>query len=118
MRSQVLRSSPARSTSSGDRSALAPLTIRMEFSPEGSTMMGATPLERPATFSTCRVSTPKRRRLATVPSPNMSSPTLVTIRTSAPSFAAATAWLAPLPPWPISKEGASTVSPRSGIRVT
>ncbi len=81
-------------------------------------MMGATPLERPATLATWRVSMPNRWRLAIVPSPNMSSPTLVTISTSAPSFAAATAWLAPLPPWPISKEGASMVSPRSGIRVT
>ena len=59
MRSQVFRSSAARSTSSGERSALAPFTMRMEFSPEGSTMIGATPLDLPGTRRTCFVSMPR-----------------------------------------------------------
>ena len=61
---------------------MAPLTIRIEFSPDGSTMIGATPLERPATrVDIFRVSTPKLARLRMVLSANMSSPTLVTIIT-------------------------------------
>src|SRR5271156_3743718 len=38
--------------------------------------------------------------------------------TSAPSFAAATAWLAPLPPKLVSKCEARTVSPQTGMRST
>ncbi len=97
---------------------MAPLTMRIEFSPDGSTAIGATPLDFPATLETCRVSMPKLAKFFIVFSPNRSSPTLVTIRTSAPSFAAATAWFAPLPPQPISKDGASIVSPFAGMRVT
>ncbi len=48
----------------------------------------------------------------------MSSPTFDTMTTSAPSFAAATAWFAPLPPWFISKRGAAIVSPQTGMRST
>ena len=54
-------------------------------------MIVATPLERPATRLTCRVSTPAAEKFLIVLSPNMSSPTAVTIWTEAPSLAAATA---------------------------
>ena len=91
MRSQVFSASPARSTSSGERSLLAPLTMRMEFSPFGSTMIGATPLALPATRLMCVVSIPSAARFWIVLSPKDSSPTAVTITTSAPSLAAATA---------------------------
>ena len=48
----------------------------------------------------------------------MSSPTFDTMTTAAPSFAAATAWFAPLPPWLISNRGAAIVSPHTGMRST
>ena len=54
-------------------------------------MIGATPLERPLTRVTYFVSTPKPARFLIVLSANISSPTLVTIITDAPSLAAATA---------------------------
>src|SRR5580704_16647352 len=49
---------------------------------------------------------PSPARFLIVLSANRSSPTAVTMTTDAPSLAAATAWLAPLPPYPISKLGA------------
>ena len=48
-------------------------------------MIGATPLERPATRRTWVVSMPRLSRWRTVPSANMSSPTAVTMTTDAPS---------------------------------
>ena len=104
--------------SAGARRALAPPTIRMRFSPLGSTKIGATPLAASATWATWRVSTPQAAKLASVSRPNASSPRRATIITSAPSRAAATAWLAPLPPNPVVKLSAAKVSPRSGIRST
>src|SRR5271166_1765891 len=63
MRSQLFRASAAPSMSAGERSALAPLTMRIEFSPDGSTMIGATPLDWPATRLTWRVSIPSLSRI-------------------------------------------------------
>jgi len=50
--------------------------------------------------------------------PNASSPTQPAIRTSAPSRAAATAWLAPLPPGVNRAAEPTTVAPGPGSRGT
>ena len=59
---------------------------------------------------------PLRAKFSMVFAAKTSLPTRVTMSTSEPSRAAATAWLAPLPPQPIAKSGASRVSPSWGIR--
>lgn len=91
IRSAARSVSSAVSTSAGKRSAFAPFTIRIEFSPDASTKIGATPEDLPATVSTWRMSMPCWARLRRVFSPKMSSPTFVTMLTALPSFAAATA---------------------------
>ena len=90
----------------------------MRFSPEGSTKIGATPLDSPGTTRTWRASIPRLAKFARASAPNASSPTHATIITSLPRSAAATAWFAPLPPGAMAKRSPSSVSPRSGIRVT
>ena len=57
---------------------------------------------------------PSSRRPEISDGPNESAPTRPTIRTEAPSRAAATAWLPPLPPWMVSSRSPSTVSPGLG----
>src|SRR5699024_5657042 len=57
------------------------------------------------------VSTPFSSKFLIISEPHASSPTLPIMDTSAPSLAAATAWLAPLPPNSVSKSVPATVSP-------
>ena len=75
-----------------------PLTITIEFSPFGVTKIGATPENSSLDLYTKSIKTPFFLKFSNVPAPNDSSPTLETITTLLPSFAAIIAWLAPLPP--------------------
>ncbi len=60
------------------------------------------------------MSTAQCSRVARSCAPKPSVPTAPIIATSAPARAAATAWLAPLPPGIVRKERPVTVSPRAG----
>src|SRR5213592_4348645 len=88
----------------------------MTFSPSPATRMIATPVG----VSTSRTSswTPAARRPASASSACESVPTQPTIRTFAPSRAAATAWLAPFPPGTRSSVAPLSVSPGRGRRST
>ena len=55
-------------------------------------------------------------KFSMVAGPNRSLPTRATMNTSAPQSRDATAWLAPLPPNPRSKESPKIVSPGFGKR--
>jgi hypothetical protein len=73
----------------------------MRFSPPAPTRMRATPLGTECTLLVQRQSMPSALRLATASRPKRSSPTAPTNATFVPAErarAAATAWLAPLPP--------------------
>ena len=89
----------ARAASPGIIASFAPATQMIRFVPSGSTQIDATPLG-PGTRVRCVPSMPNDPKLATVISPNTSSPSALTIATSAPSRRAMTAWFAPLPPNP------------------
>ncbi len=107
------RMAPA--ASSATIASLAPATQMIRFVPSGSTQIGATPLE-PGTRARYVVSIPSDSKLRTVMSPNTSSPSALTIATSAPRSRAITAWLAPLPPNPSWKSSPWIVSPAPGTR--
>ncbi|MNV85457.1 hypothetical protein D3C71_1794210 [compost metagenome] len=92
---------------------MAPLTTTILLSPSARTIW-AVPLSAHVTGSTLFTETPFDLKLFKMTSPKLSSPTRPTILTSAPSRAAATAWLAPFPPGTILKLSPSTVSPAPG----
>jgi len=77
---------------------LAPAATTMVFCPSALTVINATPLAACASCCTKRVSTPSACNVASSVSPNLSVPTRPIMRTGAPRRAAATDWLAPLPP--------------------
>src|SRR6202162_2375275 len=114
MQSAVFSVSAAASTSEGFNSSFAPLTTMIRFCPEGSTKIGATPLDTPLTWRTCVASIPSFSKFLMVDGPNRSSPTRATMKTSAPQSRAATAWFAPFPPNPRSNFWPKMVSPGFG----
>jgi len=105
----------ARSTAAASTCWLAPEATAIWFSPAASTLISATPVGTSAR-ATQPVSTPSPRRSSSAWSPNASPPTAPTIVTLAPSRAAATAALAPLPPPCWEKRPPETVSPGAGSR--
>mmetsp|Transcript_88495 Transcript_88495/g.222779 ORF Transcript_88495/g.222779 Transcript_88495/m.222779 type:complete len:293 (-) Transcript_88495:138-1016(-) len=116
-RQQPRISARAASASAADNVSNAPGMMMIEFCPVvSSTVMGATPEATFVARVTCCASTPCCSKLWSVSSPNLSSPTLEIIMTSAPKRAACTAWLAPLPPKPVENFVPCTVSPGFGIR--
>src|SRR5690606_329573 len=108
---------PAARTSCGASRPLAPGETTMLLSPDGSTVISATPVGAPPT-STPTVSTPADRCESSSSRPCASSPTRASRAVRAPSRAAATAWLAPLPPGWTARSEPSTVSPAAGRRST
>lgn len=105
----------------GVSSRLAPATITMVFCPLSATVTQAMPVGAPACAVTIAVSTPSRRRPSRKAVPWGSSPTQPSMATRLPRRAAATAWLAPLPPGMVSSAGAETVCPawgKQGVRIT
>ena len=70
---------------------LVPDATLIRFSPMASIMTSATPVLSPSSTETADRSTPSRRRLSSAASPNASSPTAATRRTSAPARLAARA---------------------------
>ena len=70
---------------------------------------GAAPLGASLSRVTAETSTPSSTSPLMSCSPWASEPTRPTIRTSAPSLAAATAWLAPLPPGRVCSRSPATV---------
>ncbi len=101
-------------SSSGPSSAFAPGATTIVVSPSASTVMSATPVG--ASFGSQRSRTPASRSPASASPANTSFPTAPTMRTSAPSRAAATAWFAPFPPGPRENDAPVTVSPARGSR--
>ena len=97
---------------------LAPGATTMRFSPDWSTAIMARPVGTPGTTRVRAALTPSARRAASSRRPKSSSPTQPAIRTPAPSRAAATAWLAPLPPGVKRAAEPSTVTPGAGSRGT
>ncbi len=85
----------------------------MLLPPSSSTVMCAVPLA-PSTVRRPPVSTPAEASAERSRTPNSSAPTAPIIATSAPQRAAATAWLAPLPPGTVRNSRPVTVSPRRG----
>src|ERR1700677_2897372 len=103
-------------TSAGVSRPLAPGTITIEFSPLSSTATIARPLAQSGVVNTCETPTPFSCRPVRSRWPKASSPTRPIIVTSAPNRAAATAWLAPLPPGTSRTSRAEIVSPGRGSR--
>ena len=101
--------------SSAPSAWLAPACSTMRFSP-AVRRITATPVEAPGRRRTRETSAPAPARPRTSVSPKPSSPTAAIMRTSAPSRAAATAWLAPFPPAAVMKPDPASVSPASGTR--
>jgi hypothetical protein len=97
---------------------LAPEATAIWFSPASSTTIAATPVGAPSRRATWLVSMPSAASSASASSPSSSAPTAPTIETSALARAAATAWLAPLPPPWRAKVPPATVSPARGSRPT
>ena len=97
---------------------LAPWATTMVFSPRASTWMNAVPVGTPASRRSHRMSTPAASRASACLRPASSSPTAPAIATRTPPRAAATAWLAPLPPHEVASSEARSVSPGSGSRST
>ena len=99
-------------------SRFAPGATVMMFSPDSSTVIMAIPVGAPGTVRTARSSIPSLASVALSVRPKSSSPTQPTIRTripeSAPSLAAATAWLAPFPPGAMAAAPPRTVAPGPG----
>ena len=85
------------SASASDTVPFAPGMTAMTFSPPASTRISATPVG-PSAARTAERSTPPCLSRASASSANSSVPTAPTMRTAAPARAAASAWLAPLPP--------------------
>ncbi len=109
------RARTAAAASAGTIASFAPATQMIRFVPSGSTQIGATPLD-PVTRVTKRVSMPSSAKLRIVMSPKTSSPSALTIATSAPRRRAMTAWFAPFPPNPRRKSSPAMVSPPDGTR--
>ena len=84
------------------------------FSPASSTTIRATPVASSGSVTSPATSTPSASSAARAAVPNASSPTAPMKNVRAPSRAAATAWLPPLPPWCCAKRPPMTVSPGSG----
>ena len=112
------RSGAASSTSAGVSRSFAPGTTAIEFSPSGVRSTSARPVGAEAVARTLLTSTCSARSAASCARPSSSSPTRPTIATVAPQRAAATAWLAPLPPGSSSSDAPPTVSPGPGRRST
>lgn len=110
-------SGAAARTSSGVRRPLAPGETTMLLSPEGSTVISATPVGAPPT-RTPSVSTPAARWESSNRRPWSSSPTRASRAVLAPRRAAASDWLAPLPPGWTARSEPRTVSPGAGRRST
>src|ERR1700744_4108553 len=104
----------AAATSSSPTAWLAPLATVIMFSPEPSMVIRARPEATPATSRTASVSTDSACRACRSCRPRSSGPRQPAIRTSAPSRAAATAWLPPLPPGANRAAVPSTVAPGPG----
>ena len=95
---------------------MAPGATTIALLPASSTVISATPEGASDVNATYVVSTPSSRKLSRDLRPNTSLPSRATKDTFAPSLAAATAWLAPLPPGTIRKSPPRIVSPGTGIR--
>ena len=106
-----------RSARSGVSEEFASGTMTMSFWPVSiSTRICATPVG-PATVVTALVSTPPSRRPPRTVSRKRSSPTQPIIVEEPPARAAASAWLAPLPPSTRVNDSPITVSPGTGSRL-
>ena len=90
----------------------------IEFSPAWSTLIRASPVLACSVTRTAVTSTPAPPSAARQESPKSSAPQQPTIRTDAPSRAAASAWFAPLPPGCSRASAPSTVSPGPASRGT
>src|SRR5471032_3326409 len=113
--------SRAASMWAGLSKSLAPPAMTMLFCPLASTRIEATPVAAPASVLTWLSSMPSARSAARSVTPKPSSPTQPTMATGTrPALrrAAATAWLAPLPPAMVAKAPPASVSPGSGMRGT
>ena len=106
------------STMAPSRRALAPEATAIWFSPCSSTTIRARPVWVSSMTWQRVVSTPASLRPASALRPRSSPPTAPSIVTCAPTRAAATAWLALLPPFCWMKRLPSTVSPGPGSSVT
>ena len=95
---------------------LAPGATAIWLRPSGSTTMSAVPVAASVVENSPATPMPSAARRARIAVPAASSPTHPMNLTSAPSRRAATAWLAPLPPWLISRVPPVTVSPGAGRR--
>jgi hypothetical protein len=104
------------SSASDVKSAFTPEFTTIVFSAFASTVMSAVPVS-PAVMRVASV-TPAPRRLLRSSAPASSSPSSATNVVAAPARAAATAWLAPLPPGCRAPPVASTVSPGAGMAST
>ena len=108
----------SRSSSGAPVSRFAPGATVIMFSPAWSTVIIAIPVGTPAATRTPVSSTPSARSACRSAAPNSSSPTQPTIAmvmpAAPPSRAAATAWLAPLPPGAKTAAPPSTVAPGPG----
>ena len=102
-------------TCSAVRVALAPGMTTMRFIPLASTSMRAVP-DEPSAVTTAVASMPSPSTMPRSQAPASSLPTAPIMLTRAPSRAAATAWLRPLPPACRSSVSPMTVSPGAGIR--
>ncbi len=91
----------------------APGMTTMRLPPSSSTVMCAVPLA-PSTVRRAAVSTPAAVSAERSRTPNSSAPTAPIITTFPPERAAATAWLAPLPPGTVRNARPVTVSPGRG----
>src|SRR4249919_1798216 len=109
----VSTASPGGSSNSFS-SAFAPGATAIWFSPPASTRISATPVGA----STRAAASVRRSSCGNASSAKTSVPTEQTRVTSAPRRAAATAWLAPLPPLTRAKVASVTVSPGRGSRST
>ena len=102
------------SISAGNRLALAPGATTIQFSPSSFTIIRATPDGAVSSVKTKSVLIFSFCKPSMVCLPKISLPTFATRVTLPPSLAAATAWLAPLPPAFIKKVPPSNVSPGNG----
>ena len=101
-------------TSVDSRSALAPGTMTIAFSPFADTLIKACPVGCRELILTIPVSTALSCKKARIVLPASSAPVAPIINVAAPIRAAATAWLAPLPPGKCARRRATTVSPGCG----
>ena len=100
--------------SSGPSAPLAPEATTMQFSPWSSTVIRATPEGSILSLTMHDVSIPSFSNSSIDCLPKTSKPVFAMNTTRAPSLAAATAWLAPLPPELMKKVPPNMVSPGCG----